>query len=148
LERFRLVGSQTLAELLEKLSNSGCPVDCVVYDVFLPWALDVAKKFGLVGAALFTQSCAVGNIYYHVHKGVLKVPLSETEIFLPGSPPLEPQDMPSFVYRFGISFPAFFDMVVSQFTNIDKAGWILCNTFYELEHEVNTLLILSLFLDS
>jgi len=136
LERFRRVGSQTLAELLEKFSSSGCPVDCVVYDAFLPWALGVAKKFGLVGATFFTQSCAIGNIYYHVHKGVLKVPLSETEILLPGSPPLEPQDMPSFIYRFGISYPAFFDMVVSQFSNIDQADWILCNTFYELEQEV------------
>ncbi|GLT66598.1 hypothetical protein SLA2020_389550 [Shorea laevis] len=106
LERFQRVGSQTLAELLEKLSSSdGCPVNCIVYDAFLPWALDVAKKFGLVGAAFFTQSCVVGNIYYHVHKGVLKVPLSETEILLPGSPPLGPQDLPSFVYLFGISYP-------------------------------------------
>ncbi|KAE8038041.1 hypothetical protein FH972_010587 [Carpinus fangiana] len=136
LERFQQVGSQTLAELLEKLSTSGCPIDCVVYDAFLPWALDVAKKFALVGAAFFTQSCAVGNIYYHVHKGVLKVPLLETEILLPGSPPLGAPDMPSFIYQFGISYPAFFDMVVSQFSNIDKADWVLCNTFYELEQEV------------
>jgi pathogen-inducible salicylic acid glucosyltransferase len=64
LERFQQVGSQTLAELLEKLSTSGCPIDCVVYDSFLPWALEVAKKFALVGVAFFTQSCAVGNIYY------------------------------------------------------------------------------------
>ncbi|KAK7859314.1 udp-glycosyltransferase 74f2 [Quercus suber] len=55
LERFWQVGSQTLAELLEKLSSSssGNPVDCIVYDAFLPWALDVAKKFGLVGAFFF-----------------------------------------------------------------------------------------------
>jgi pathogen-inducible salicylic acid glucosyltransferase len=56
LERFRQVGSQTLAELIEKLSSSGCPVDCVVYDAFLPWGLDVAKKFGLLGAVFFTST--------------------------------------------------------------------------------------------
>ncbi|KAE8038035.1 hypothetical protein FH972_010581 [Carpinus fangiana] len=135
-ESLRRVGSQTLAELLEKLSTSGCPVNCVVYDPFLPWALDVAKKFGLVGAAFFTQSCAVGNIFYHVYKGVLKVPLSETEILLPGSPPLGAPDMPSFIYQFGISDPVIFDLLVAQFSNIDKADWVLCNTFYELEQEV------------
>ncbi|XP_062175293.1 UDP-glycosyltransferase 74F2-like [Alnus glutinosa] len=135
LESFWRVGSQTLTELIEKLSNSGCPVDCVVYDPFLPWALDIAKKFGLVGAMFFTQSCAVDNIYYHVYKGVLKVPLLETEIFLPGSPPLKPQDMPSFIFDLG-SYPAYFDMLVGQFSNVDKADWVLVNTFYELEQEV------------
>ncbi|XP_062173992.1 UDP-glycosyltransferase 74F2-like [Alnus glutinosa] len=135
LERFWRVGSQTLSQLLEKLSSSGCPVDCIVYDAFLPWALDVAKKFGLVGAVFFTQSCAVDNILFHVYKGVLKLPLSEPEILLPGLPPLQPQDTPSFICDFG-SYPAFFDMVVQQFSNIDKADWVLCNTFYELEQEV------------
>ncbi|GLT64025.1 hypothetical protein SLA2020_365420 [Shorea laevis] len=135
LERFRRVGSQTLTQLLEKFCSSGCPVDCIVYDAFLPWALDIAKKFGLVGAVLFTQSCAVDNIYYHVHNGVLKVPLSETEILLPRLPPLGAQDMPSFIYDVK-SDPAFFDMVVAQFSNVDKADWVLVNTFYELEQEV------------
>jgi pathogen-inducible salicylic acid glucosyltransferase len=138
LDRFRRVGSQTLTQLIEKLSSSGGPVDCVVYDPFLPWALDIAKKFGLVGAVLFTQSCAVDNIYYHVHKGVLKVPLSETEILLPGLPPLQPQDMPSFIYDFG-SDPAYYDTLVGQFHNFDKADWVLVNTFYELEQEVKGL---------
>lgn len=97
LERFWRVGPQTLVELLEKLSASGSPVDCIVYDSFLPWALDIAKKFGLVRAVFFTQSCAVDNIFYYVHEGLLKLPLSEPEILLPGLPPLEPQDMPSFM---------------------------------------------------
>ncbi|XP_059450670.1 UDP-glycosyltransferase 74E2-like [Corylus avellana] len=135
LERFRQVGSQTLAELIEKVSSSGCPVSCVVYDPFVPWALDVAKKFGLLGAALFTQPCVVNNIYYHVHKGVLKVPLSKTEILLPGLPPLESQDMPSFIYD-SVSYPAAFDMFVGQFTNLDQADWVFVNTFYELEQKV------------
>ncbi|XP_059434663.1 UDP-glycosyltransferase 74F2-like [Corylus avellana] len=135
LDSFWRVGSQTLTQLLEKFSSSGSPVDCIVYDAFLPWALDVAKKFGLIGAVFFTMSCAVDNILYQVHKGALKLPLSESEILLPGLPPLEREDMPSFISDFG-SYPAFFDMVVQQFSNIDKADWVLCNTFYELEQEV------------
>lgn len=64
LERFWQVGSQTLAELLEKLSSSssGNPVDCIVYDAFLSWALDVAKKFGLVGA-VFSLNLVLFIIY-------------------------------------------------------------------------------------
>lgn len=91
------VGSQTLAQLLVKLSSSGCPVDCIVYDAFLHWPLDVANKFGIFGAIFFTQSCAVNNILYHVYKGELKLPLSQSQILLPGLPPLVPSDMPSYM---------------------------------------------------
>ncbi|XP_021823305.1 UDP-glycosyltransferase 74G1-like [Prunus avium] len=137
LESFWKEGSKTLAELLEKLSSSGPPVDCVVYDAFMPWPLDVARKFGIAGATFFTQSCAVANIYYHVHKGLLKVPLADDQslISLPGLPPLDPLDLPSFVYDLEYC-PAFYRVVVGQFSNVDKADWVLCNTFYELEEQV------------
>ncbi|KAI5315340.1 PREDICTED: UDP-glycosyltransferase [Prunus dulcis] len=137
LDRFRKIGTKTLIELIDRLSGSGNPVDCIVYDAFMPWPLDVAKKFGIVGAVFFTQSCAVDNIFYHVHQGLLKLPLPpDSEILLPGLPPLQPSDMPSFIYVYG-SYPAFFTMVVDgQFSNVDKADWVFCNTFYELEEEV------------
>ncbi|GAY64726.1 hypothetical protein CUMW_235620 [Citrus unshiu] len=136
LERFWQIGPRSLCELVEKMNGSGVPVDCIVYDSFLAWALDVAKKFGLVGAAFLTQSSVVDCIYYHVNKGLLKLPLPDNQLLLPGMPPLEPQDMPSFIYQLG-SYPAVADMVVKyQFDNIDKADWVLCNTFYELEKYV------------
>lgn len=139
LESFWKEGSKTLAELLEKLSSSGPPVECVVYDAFMPWPLDVARKFGIAGATFFTQSCAVSNIYYHVHKGLFKVPLADDQslISLPGLPPLDPLDLPSFVYDLEYC-PAFYRVVVGQFSNVDKADWVLCNTFYELEEQVST----------
>ena len=83
----------------------------------------------------FTRSCAVHNIYYHVNKGLLKLRLSEAEILLPGLPPVQPQDMPSFIYDL-ITYPTVTDMLVSQFSNVDKADWVLFNTLYELEPEV------------
>ncbi|KAJ0094018.1 hypothetical protein Patl1_26089 [Pistacia atlantica] len=138
LERFWEVGPQTLSELVEKMNglDSICPIDCIVYDSFLPWALHVAKKFGLFAASFLTQSCAVDSIYYHVQRGLLKLPLNDDEILLPGLPPLKPHDTPSFVYDME-SYPAIFPMVVtSQFGNIHEANWVLCNTFYELEKEV------------
>ncbi|GAY64720.1 hypothetical protein CUMW_235600 [Citrus unshiu] len=131
-DRFWQIGLQTLTELVERMND----VDCIVYDSFLPWALDVAKKFGLTGAAFLTQSCAVATIYHHVNKGLIKLPLIGDEVLLPGLPPLDPQDTPSFIND-SASYPAFFDMIVTrQVSNIDKADWILCNTFYELEKEV------------
>ncbi|KAK4349515.1 hypothetical protein RND71_032270 [Anisodus tanguticus] len=69
--RFKEVGLDTLSQLIQKLRNCGCPVNCIVYDPILPWAVEVAKKFGLVSAAFFTQNCTVDNIYYYVDKGVI-----------------------------------------------------------------------------
>ncbi|KAM7502406.1 hypothetical protein LguiB_001310 [Lonicera macranthoides] len=133
--KFKKVGSETLGQVVDKLRALGCPIDCIIYDTSLPWVLDVANSFGLVKAAFFTQSCAVGNIYYHVRQKLLKLPISHSNILVPGLVPLEPLDLPSFIYD-PASYPAFFEGVVNQFSNVDKADWVLCNTFYELEKEV------------
>ncbi|CBI23328.3 unnamed protein product, partial [Vitis vinifera] len=66
---------------------------------------------------------------------MLKLPLSEPEVVVPGLFPLQACDLPSFVYLYG-SYPAFFDMVVNQFSNIEKVDWVFCNTFYKLEEKV------------
>ncbi|XP_027358459.1 UDP-glycosyltransferase 74G1-like [Abrus precatorius] len=132
METFWRVGPQTLAELVQKLASSSNPADCVIYDAFLPWALDVAKKFGLLGACFFTQSCSTNNIYFHVYQKLLELPLSKPEYSLPGLPTLAPGELPSFLNKYG-SYPEYFDVVVNQFCNIDKADWVLANTFYELE---------------
>ncbi|KAH6804511.1 hypothetical protein C2S51_032758 [Perilla frutescens var. frutescens] len=97
LEKFQQVGSQTLSRLIESLRASGRSVDCLIYDAFLPWGLAVAKNCGVSGAAFFTQSCCVNIIYYNIYKGVLRVPVLEEEILIPGLPKLDASDLPSFV---------------------------------------------------
>ncbi|KAJ1403778.1 UDP-glycosyltransferase family, conserved site [Sesbania bispinosa] len=134
-ETFWRVGPQTLAELLHKLASSNNPPDCVIYDAFMPWALDVAKNFGLRGVAFFTQSCSVNHIYFHAYQKKLELPLSGTEFCIPGLPKLAPEDLPSFLYKYG-SYPGYLDIVLNQFSNIDKADWVLANTIYELEQGV------------
>ncbi|KAL9323462.1 hypothetical protein ACSQ67_008319 [Phaseolus vulgaris] len=130
------VGSESLAELLEKLGRSKDEhVDCVVYDSFFPWALDVVKRFEIVAAVFFTQNMTVNSIYYHVHLGNLQVPLTQHEFSLPALPKLELQDMPSFLLTYA-QHPYYLDFFADQFCNIDKADWVLCNTFYELDKEV------------
>ncbi|KAG4992574.1 hypothetical protein GLYMA_09G245900v4 [Glycine max] len=136
MERFWQVGPKTLAELLEKLDRSGDPVDCVIYDSFFPWVLEVAKGFGIVGVVFLTQNMSVNSIYYHVQQGKLRVPLTENEISLPFLPKLHHKDMPSFFFPTDVDNSVLLDLVVGQFSNIDKADWIMCNSFYELEKEV------------
>ncbi|KAL5562257.1 hypothetical protein UlMin_032004, partial [Ulmus minor] len=130
-EAFKETGSRTLGDLITRLGN----IDAIVYDPFLPWALDVAKRFGLVGVAFFTQSCAVNSVYYHVCKGFLGLPLLEEQIVsLPSLPPLRPSEMPSFVHD-SESCPSLRHLLFNQLSNIDEADLVLFNSFYELEEE-------------
>ena len=58
LESFKSVGSKTLSELISKFKDSDSPVNCIVYDSLLPWALDVARQFGIYGAVFLTNSAS------------------------------------------------------------------------------------------
>nr|GFA54780.1 UDP-glycosyltransferase 74G1-like [Tanacetum cinerariifolium] len=70
--KLREEGSKSLSNLVEKLDS----ITAIIYDGFLPWALDVAKRFKIFGVIFFTQTCAVNNIYYHVDRNLLKIPLT------------------------------------------------------------------------
>ena len=137
LKSFRDSGSRTLSELIQKFRDSSTPVNCVVYDSFLPWALDVAKQHGIDGAAFFTNSATVCSIFSHIHHGLLALPLTPevTPLLLPGLPPLNFRDLPTFL-RFPDSYPAYLAMKLSQYSNLKKADWIFDNTFEDLEGKV------------
>ncbi|EOA28647.1 hypothetical protein CARUB_v10024869mg [Capsella rubella] len=130
LRNFRTFGSKTVSDVICKLQGSDNPITCIVYDAFMPWALDVARDFGLTAAPFFTQPCAVNYVYYlsYINNGSLKLPIEDL-------PFLELQDLPSFLSVSG-SYPAYFEMVLQQFTNFEKADFLLVNSFQELElHE-------------
>ncbi|MBA0578652.1 hypothetical protein Gorai_020927, partial [Gossypium raimondii] len=122
LQTFCSVGSNSLVTLIKKLVDTGDrPV--LVYDGFLRWALDVAKQFGIPSAVFFTQSCAVNNVYYHVSKGILQLPLlPEVNVSLPGLPLLQVSELPSFISDYEPQ-SAWFDVIVKQFENVDGADW-------------------------
>ncbi|XP_010506284.1 PREDICTED: UDP-glycosyltransferase 74F2-like [Camelina sativa] len=130
LQNFKTCGSKTVADIIRKNQTSDNPITCIVYDAFMPWALDVAREFGLVATPFFTQSCAVNYVYYlsYLNNGCLELPIKEL-------PFLELQDLPSFFSVSG-SYPAYFEMVLQQFINFEKADFVLVNSFQELEiHE-------------
>ncbi|KAK0589044.1 hypothetical protein LWI29_008872 [Acer saccharum] len=136
LASLQLTGSETMAKLIGKFDGTDHPVTAIVYDGFLPWVLDVAKKFQLLGVVFFTQTCAVSSIYYHVHRGLIKLPFSGTDVSVPELPLLQVSETPSFVSDMGSTYPAAYELLVNQFSNIDNADWVLFNTFYQLEEKV------------
>ncbi|KAE8687998.1 UDP-glycosyltransferase 74B1 [Hibiscus syriacus] len=136
LKSFREQGSRTLTQLIRKFKHTGTPVTCVVYDSFLPWALDVAKQQGIHGGSFFTNSAAVCSIFSRIHHGRLALPLTPetTPLMLPGLPPLNFRDLPTFL-RFPDSYPAYLAMKLSQFTTLNQVDWVFANTFEDLERE-------------
>ncbi|KAF5764287.1 putative N-hydroxythioamide S-beta-glucosyltransferase [Helianthus annuus] len=137
LESFKTNGSRTLTQLIKKHQATKNPITCVVYDSFLPWALDVAKENGILGGPFFTNSAAVTAIFSRIHGGELKLPLrlEDCPVVIPGVPPMNLEDLPSFLNA-PESYPAYLRMKLNQFSNLDKADWIFSNTFQSLEHEV------------
>ncbi|KAB2020882.1 hypothetical protein ES319_D07G099800v1, partial [Gossypium barbadense] len=125
LQTFCSVGSNSLATLTKKLVDTGDrPV--LVYD-----------RFGIPPAVFFTQSCAVNNVYYHVSKGILQLPLlPEVNVSLPELPLLQVSELPSFISDYEPQ-SAWFDVTVKQFENVDGADWVVFNIFYELEEVVD-----------
>ncbi|XP_058183941.1 mogroside IE synthase-like isoform X1 [Rhododendron vialii] len=135
-ERFRAAVSLSLAELIDKQKSSDDdPAKVLVYDSGMPWALEIAQRFGLRGAPFFTQSCAVTAIYHHVYEGNFKLPLEGVMVALPSMPLLETNDLPSFISDTG-TYPGLLSLIINQFSNIQKADWLLFNTFDKLEEEV------------
>nr|QCU55151.1 UDP-glycosyltransferase [Camellia fraterna] len=136
--RFKTAVSQTLAQLIQTQLTTSSGTKVLVYDSVIPWALDIAHKFGLRGACFFTQPCGVCAIYYHLHEGEFKVPLDLDQsgvVSLPSLPGIGFDDLPSFVSDMG-SYPGMLGLLVNQFSNFRKADWILFNTFDKLEEKI------------
>ncbi|RZC50481.1 hypothetical protein C5167_018902 [Papaver somniferum] len=141
LQRLQTVGSADLTQLIKKLNSSPeieNHVNCIIYDAVLPWALDVARQFGLVGGTFFTQPCAVNNIYYQFGKGLLKTDDSavtnNSNVTIPGLP-IQVSDLPSFLCVPG-AYPSYWELALNQFVNVGKADWIFINGFDMLEVQV------------
>ncbi|MFQ6662488.1 hypothetical protein Gotur_030321 [Gossypium turneri] len=136
LESFKAAGSKTLTELIMKLYNSGTPVCCVAYDLMLPWALDVAKDFGISAAMMLTNSASVCSLYWHINQGGLNL-LAKQETLaappMPGLPSLDGSDLPSFLAQ-PTSQSAYLALILDVFGISEENDWVFCNSFEELEN--------------
>ncbi|GLT70546.1 hypothetical protein SLA2020_426190 [Shorea laevis] len=137
LESFRTVGSRTLAELIVKYRDTSTPVCCIVYDSLLPWALDVARKFGIYGAVMFTNSASVCSMYWQIHQGLLTLPVKHEllPLSLPGLPLLNYSELPSFLAQ-PAAHSAYLAVIMEKFGCLDTNDWVFYNSFEELESEL------------
>lgn len=138
LDSFQTVGSRTLSELILKLKDSVSPVDCLVYDSLLPWALTVARQFGICGVAFWTNSASLCSMYWQLRQGVLSLPVKQEAlpVSLPGLPPLGFSDLPDFLAR-PEQHSAYLEAVMEQISSLEQNDWMFMNTFEALESEVS-----------
>ncbi|GMN45823.1 hypothetical protein TIFTF001_015009 [Ficus carica] len=115
LETFRAVGSRTLAELIVRSNDTARPVNCVVYDSLLPWALDVARENGVCGAAFMTNSASCCSSYWRLDRGGGRVS---------GSGGQSQSQSP------------YLALIMEQIKRLEENDWVFCNTFDELESEL------------
>ncbi|KAJ6941950.1 hypothetical protein NC652_007896 [Populus alba x Populus x berolinensis] len=119
----------------QQIPNLFKPYPCCNIRAFLGLGSRCGKGFRVIFSAFFTHACAVDYIFYNVYHEALKMPVSSTPVLIEGLPLLlELQDLPTFVVLLD-SYPANVKMTMSQFANLDKADWILIDTFYKLECE-------------
>lgn len=131
-------GPKAFAELLRRQEEAGRPVACVVGNPFMPWTIDVAAGAGIPSAVLWVQSCAVFSLYYHHVHGLVEFPPEDdpdARVTLPGLPALSVADVPSFLLPSN-PFKLLTEAILKQFRTIDKASWVLVNSFSELERDV------------
>lgn len=140
LNSFKDIGSKSLTELILKFRNCGNPVDCLVYDSLLPWALDVANEMGVCKAAFMTNSASVCSLYWYLHHSLLSLPLTPDRfpLVLPGLPELRLYDLPSFI-AYPFEFSEYLGAIMDQFSTLEENDWVFINTFAQLESQVCTM---------
>nr|AYR16610.1 UDP-glucosyltransferase UGT74AU1 [Polygala tenuifolia] len=131
IQRFQDSVRNSLRKLVNDLKDTDNPAKCLVYDSSLAWALDLAKELGLVGASFFLQSCSAVAAYYPFHLKFSGKKEKVSPFPMPGLPKL---GLPTSA---GGSYDSpVIKAIASIYDNIEKADWILLNTYHELEEEV------------
>lgn len=119
------------------------PFSCIIGSSFPTWTFLVAKKFELPFVAFWPQSLSVYTIYRHLsiiiskgHYPPKKEDPKDMIDYIPGLPPLQPEDLPSDIQT-GDTSSEFHRLLVELPPLLEETEWIIGNTVYELEREAS-----------
>nr|CAE48291.1 glucosyltransferase 2 [Crocus sativus] len=142
----RAVGDQVLRKMILRGAETGEPVTCLIWDVFIPFAADVAEEFNIPCAVLWQSGTGL-DAYYFIQNGRERALVTSQEpefnLKLPGVPLLRCRDIPSFLFG-SCDHCSHFNLVVPLFKNLIEAfstdSRVLVNCFDDLDVEpVNAL---------
>ncbi|KAF8404947.1 hypothetical protein HHK36_009842 [Tetracentron sinense] len=138
MNQLETAGKESLTHLINRQSDEGRPVSCLINNPFVPWASDVAADLGIPCAVLWVQSCALYSSYYHYLHGLASFPTitqPELSVNLPGLPTLLYDEVPSFLHP-SSPYISLREAILGQFKNLSKSFCVLVDSFEELEHEI------------
>ncbi|KAJ6304101.1 hypothetical protein OIU77_017893 [Salix suchowensis] len=134
-------GSKSLADLICQGTKNGGPFTCVVYSNLVPWVAKVARQLNLPSTLLWNQSPALLDIFYYYFNGygdTIKKNINDPSfsLKLPGLPPLESRDLPSFLNpRNTHAFALPVNKEHLEVLDEETSPKVLVNTFDALEWE-------------
>ncbi|KAL3615977.1 hypothetical protein CASFOL_040271 [Castilleja foliolosa] len=131
-----------MAEPFERLLDRlGAPVDFIIADTFLNWAVEVANRRNVPVASLWPMPASVFSIFYHfnllVRNGHHPFELSERGDervdYIPGIASIRLADLPSIAH---MKDQRLLNLALRIFANVSKAQSLLFTSIYELEPQV------------
>ncbi|XP_018814619.1 UDP-glycosyltransferase 83A1-like [Juglans regia] len=133
---------------INNASNGDGKISCIVADVNMAWAMEVANKMGIRGAILCPASAAgialVTRIPNLIDDGFIDnngTPMQRHAIQLhSGIPVVYPQNLPWNISADQATQNSVFDYLLRCAQASKLADWLLCNTAYELEPAAISLL--------
>ncbi|KAI7754998.1 hypothetical protein M8C21_010128, partial [Ambrosia artemisiifolia] len=134
-------GSECLKKTILSSAENGTPVTCLVYNLLLPWAAEVACDHNVPLALLWIQPASVFRVYYYYFKGydkLIKEHCNEPSwsIELPGLPSLKRCDLPSICLPSNtLEHVIYVLKELLYFLDSKEKPKILVNTFDALEEE-------------
>ncbi|KAI4352473.1 hypothetical protein L6164_006723 [Bauhinia variegata] len=131
-----------LEKLIEDISVDGTRrISCIVADLFIGWALEVAKKLGIIGAFLYTASAAMFASQYYIPRmiddGIIDcngTPIQKGTFQLAPNMPIMHTDE---IWWSNIgdleTEKKVFHYIKGFLQILNSTKWCLCNSTYELE---------------
>ncbi|XP_057522279.1 UDP glycosyltransferase 9-like isoform X2 [Amaranthus tricolor] len=156
--------SKAPLQLVNLLSTSPIRPSLLVYDAYLPWALNIAKQNGILSAAFFPHSCAYIASFYPIFVEEFKEnvdhPLIVAANKLDGNSlpfslvgPTQDELVHGLLTRLKSSDESsngdkkllhpLIKMVISFLTNLHQADWVLFNSFDRLDYVVCFLIFVA-----
>ncbi|KAG0584698.1 hypothetical protein KC19_3G228900 [Ceratodon purpureus] len=113
---------------------------CIISDMFGGWTHAVAKKFAIPSHVFFTSAASCAAMQLTIPKfladGILPLPTSTASgsVSVPGIPPLDLHDLPSYLLEEESSIK--FKFYMRHILQLSEVACILVNSFYDLEKSV------------
>ncbi|KAF5193159.1 Udp-glycosyltransferase 84a1 [Thalictrum thalictroides] len=139
MNQLETAGPGSLVQLINKQTEAGRPVSCIINNMFVPWVCDVAAEMGIPFAVLWIESCAIYSIYYHYFHELASFPTVEqpdSVLDIPGLPTLQPDEITTLLHPLHtIRAKPMKKAIMDQIKNLSKSFAVLVDSFDELEHE-------------